>query len=81
MLLYYKADVENNEGGTVSGGSLLFLPIGMTYTFRFTPDAGYEVADVIVNGESVGNVEKYTTDGMGNVDIKVVFEPAVVAEP
>ena len=29
-------------------------------TFRITPDAGYEIADVLVDGESVGAVSRYT---------------------
>ena len=33
---------------------------GSDKTFRITPDAGYEIADVLVDGESVGAVSRYT---------------------
>lgn len=33
---------------------------GSDKTFRITPDAGYEIADVLVDGESVGAVSCYT---------------------
>ena len=41
---------------------LTFQHIGKSVTFTFTPDKGYKVKDVKVNGKSVGAVTTYTVD-------------------
>lgn len=50
---------------------------GSSKTFTITPDAGYVIEDVLVDGESVGAVDKYTFE---NVREKHTIE-AVFAEP
>ena len=49
---------------------------GSSKTFTITPDAGYVIEDVLVDGESVGAVDKYTFE---NVREKHTIE-AVFAE-
>ncbi len=45
-------------------------------TFSFTPDEGYKIADVIVDGVSVGAVSSYTFDNIIKAHtISVTFEP------
>lgn len=71
---------EKNEGGKVSnfgktGKSTVKWGCSKTYTI--TPNDGYVVADVLVDGVSVGAVEKYTFKKVTeNHKIKVVFEIA-----
>ena len=53
-------------------------------TFVFTPDKGYRVADVLVNGKSVGALRSYTfATARSDQTIEVVFEkiPAFVDVP
>nr|MBQ4318694.1 hypothetical protein [Clostridia bacterium] len=53
---------------------------GMTKTFKFIPDEGYAVADVIVNGESYGAIETLTLDGFsGYITLTAVFEEVSAA--
>lgn len=53
-----------------------FTDLGKNITFTFTPDEGYQVADVIVDGESVGAVERYTYKSLSaGSRISVSFEP------
>jgi predicted ester cyclase len=52
---------------------------GSNQTFTFTPDAGYRVADVVVDGTSVGAVGSYTFNNVtANHTISVSFEPQSV---
>lgn len=67
--------VSGNKGGTVSP-ALSTLKFGATQTFTFIPDEGYRVADVKVNGTSVGAVETYTARQVTkDLVIEVTFEP------
>jgi len=33
--------------------------MGMDKTFTFTPDEGYAISDVLIDGKSVGTVSRY----------------------
>jgi hypothetical protein len=46
--------------GSISPGSAQTVAKGASVTFTIKPDAGYKVADVLVNGASVGAVTSYT---------------------
>ncbi len=61
------------EGGTIS--SSVTVDKGTTITFFITPYSGYTIADVIVNGASVGPKTSYTfTDVQENATISVTFK-------
>ena len=47
-----------NEGGTISQTTT--VPMKATVTVFITPNAGYEIKDVKVDGQSVGPVSEYT---------------------
>jgi hypothetical protein len=47
------------EHGSISPAGEIVVPHGTSQLFTFTPDQDYEVFDVEVNGESVGNPENY----------------------
>ena len=67
--------VYDAENGTITPNGMPMIIGGMTKTFKFIPDDGYAVADVIVNGESYGAVEALTLDGFcGYVKLTAVFE-------
>lgn len=53
-------NVKAGEGGSISPEGELIIALGAGRTFTITPDDGYEIEDVLVNGKSVGAVEKYT---------------------
>jgi hypothetical protein len=46
--------------GSISPSGDVYVPLGTDQKFTITPDAGYAVADVLVDGKSVGAVTVYT---------------------
>lgn len=52
--------VINDNGGTITPGTNLLLSYGSSITFCIEADDGYEIADVIVDGDSLGAVSSYT---------------------
>ena len=53
------ASVEG-DGGTITPDGATTVTEGNDVTFKITPDKTHKVADVLVNGESVGAVTSYT---------------------
>ena len=52
------------SGGTISPSGNVVVEHGASKSFAITPDLGYEIDDVLVDGSSVGKVSSYT---FGNV--------------
>ena len=80
----YTITAEAGEGGSISPSGKVRVDRGDDQTFRITPDDGYEIADVLVDGESVGAVSSYTFENVrANHTIEVVFERtgSAVADP
>ena len=48
------------EGGSISPAGDVEVVWGDNMTFDITPDQGYEIQDVVVNGESQGSIASYT---------------------
>ena len=64
-----------NEGGTITPSGAVAVEEGSGKTFTITPDTGYHIADVTVNGESVGVMDSYTfTNVQSSQTIEVTFE-------
>jgi len=71
------------EGGTIAPSSEdYFFEVneGENRTFSFTPDSGYEVADVMVDGVSVGSRSSYTFKNISDdhelyVDFRIADDP------
>lgn len=68
--------------GSISPNTLQTLNFGQDQTFTFTPNAGYQVADVLVDGVSVGALTSYTfTQTSANHTISVSFSKIPVSNP
>ena len=68
------------EGGSISGS--VNVAKGANVTFYITPNSGYRIKDVIVNGQSVGAVSSYTFNNVQeNGSISAVFESTGGATP
>ena len=62
------------EGGSITPNGDVSVKEGASQTFAITADNGYEIADVLVDGSSVGAVETYTFDEVkANHTITVSF--------
>lgn len=55
----YKVEVAQNIGGKITPKEES-IKFGASQTFTITPDPGYEIADVLVDGKSIGAVSSYT---------------------
>lgn len=79
----YIIEAEAGWGGDISPDGRVSVSSGSDKTFRITADEGYEIADVIVDGESVGAVSSYTFENVRkNHTISVTFtEDEPVADP
>jgi hypothetical protein len=62
------------SGGTISPSSKQTVNYGGSATFTITPKTGYHIADVLIDGTSVGAVETYTfTNVQANHTISATF--------
>ena len=63
-------------GGSINPNGAVVVAEGADKTFTITPSNGYQIADVKVDGTSVGAVSTYTfTDVQGNHTIEATFKP------
>ena len=56
------------EGGTITPDGEVTVKAGETQTFTIAADEGWHIKDVVVNGESVGEVETYEMDAAGTIE-------------
>ena len=64
-----------NAGGSISPSGEAEVAYGDNLTYLITPDNGYEVSDVLVDGVSVGSVEAYTFQSVStDHSIEVFFK-------
>ncbi len=70
----YNVYVSETENGTVKV-SQNSVYIGNSVTITATPDDGYAVADMLINGKSVGRIAVYTINSVNeDIEVKVIFE-------
>jgi len=63
-----------DQGGTISPSGSVSVVSGSSQTFTITPNVGYKIKDVKVDGTSVGTVNTYTfTNVTSNHTIEAVF--------
>ena len=69
--------VEAPANGAVSPSGRVSVREGASQSFTFTPNSGYAVSDVLVDGKSVGAVSSYTFKNVtASHTLKVTFAPA-----
>lgn len=64
----YTITASAGEGGSIDPSGEVTVNAGETQTFTITADEGYVIADVKVNGESVGAVESYEMSAAGMIE-------------
>jgi len=75
-LISYKIFPLSNLGGSISPSGSITVNSGTDQTFTITPNAGYKIKDVLVDGKSVGAVSTYTFDNItSDYTIEATFEP------
>ncbi len=73
-LVEYVITATAGTGGSISSSGDVSVTHGNDKTFTITPETGYEISDVLVDGTSVGTVSNYTfTDVIENHTISVTF--------
>jgi|GEM_PF-2691360 len=71
----YTIEARAGEGGSISPSGEVKVVYGESITFYITPEEGYKIKDVKVDGESVGAVEEYTFEDVNaNHTIEAEFE-------
>jgi len=65
-------------GGTITPTDTITVNYGNSKTFTITPNQGYKIKDVLVDGKSVGTVSTYTfTNITSNHTIEATFEKEI----
>jgi hypothetical protein len=57
---YYSITPSAGTGGTISPSAVVWVPYGGSKTFTVTPNIGYAIANVVVDGVSKGAIASYT---------------------
>ena len=74
-LMQHSVVVEPTENGSISTNAGSSINYFDSFTYTFTPDTGYRVKDVIINGESVGALTSYTfSEVRSDQTLRVEFE-------
>lgn len=70
----YTITATAGDNGSVSPSGAVVVPQGTDQTFDITPETGYHIADVLVDGVSVGALSGYTFPGVsGDHTIDATF--------
>lgn len=79
----YTITAEAGEGGSISPSGRVSVTRGSDKTFTISAAEGYVIADVLVDGESIGAVDSYTFENVRqNHTIEARFQPVSdVADP
>ncbi|MFV0479091.1 MAG: InlB B-repeat-containing protein, partial [Anaerorhabdus sp.] len=73
----YTIDASAQTGGSISPSGAVTVAEGANQSFTMTPDAGYQVKDILVDGVSVGVADSYNFSNVTeNHTIEVQFEEA-----
>ena len=71
---YYTIEATAGTGGSISPSGNISVREGRDQTFTITPDKGYAVANVKIDGESIGAVKSYTFENVSKAHaIEVIF--------
>ena len=71
---YYTIEATAGAGGSISPSGNVSVREGRDQTFTITPDKGYAVANVKIDGKSIGAVKSYTFENVSRTHtIEVIF--------
>ena len=74
---YYTIKAPAGTGGSISPSGNVSVREGRDQTFTITPDKGYAVANVKIDGKSIGAVKSYTFENVSRTHtIEVIFMKA-----
>lgn len=74
---YYAIKAAAGAGGTISPSGNVSIREGRDQTFTITPDKGYAVSDVKIDGKSIGAVKSYTFENVSRTHtIEAIFMKA-----
>ena len=74
---YYTIKVTAGDGGSISPSGNVSVREGRNQTFTITPDKGYAVANVKIDGKSIGAAKSYTFENVSRTHtIEVIFMKA-----
>ena len=74
---YYTIKANAGAGGSISPSGNVSVREGRDQTFTITPDKGYAVANVKIDGKSIGAVKSYTFENVRRTHtIEVIFMKA-----
>ena len=74
---YYTIKATAGAGGSISPSGNVSVREGRDQTFTITPDKGYAVSNVKIDGKSIGAVKSYTFDNVRRTHtIEVIFMKA-----
>lgn len=72
---YFTIDAEAGNGGSIDPSGRVLVREGRDKTFTISPEEGYEVSDMLVDGQSVGAITEYTFEKVNkNHSIEVSFQ-------
>lgn len=70
----YQITATAGENGTITPNGVIDVTAGLNQEFVITPNEGYNIEDVLVDGSSVGAVASYTFNNVsGNHSISAIF--------
>ena len=71
---YYTIEATAGTGGSISPSGNVSVREGRDQTFTITPDKGYAVSNVKIDGKSIGAVKSYTFENVSRTHtIEVIF--------
>ena len=71
---YYTIEATAEAGGSISPSGSVSVREGRDQTFTITPDKGYAVSNVKIDGKSIGAVKSYTFENVSRTHtIEVIF--------
>ena len=74
---YYTIKATAGAGGSISPSGSISVREGRDQTFTITPDKGYAVSNVKIDGKSIGAVKSYTFENVSRTHtIEVIFMKA-----
>ena len=71
----FRITAKAGVGGTITDEGTTGVKFGNSITYKITPDAGYEIEAVYVDGKNIGAVDEFTfSDVRGSAEISVTFK-------